>query len=86
MGVPTGKLKVLVLESGGNSWPDEFVLSVKNPGHDLRNGQREEGQRFVGQENVYNNLQKSQSGKMSRLKETEVPSIAQECEPQAKTV
>lgn len=42
-GVPTGKLKVLVLESGGNSWPDEFVLSVKNPGHELRKGQREEG-------------------------------------------
>lgn len=41
MGVPTGKLEILVLESGGSSWPNTLI-SVKSPGHELRMGQRRE--------------------------------------------
>lgn len=29
MGIATGKLEVLVLESRGSSWPDEFDLCEK---------------------------------------------------------
>lgn len=39
LGVPTGQLEVLVLESGGSSWPDESDLSVKSPCQELRMGQ-----------------------------------------------
>lgn len=43
MGVPTGKLEILVLESGGSSWPNTLI-SVKSPGHELRMGLRNQRQ------------------------------------------